>query len=635
MAFLRFGVTGLVNTAIGYSVILAALWAGYGDYVANALGYTTGLVTGFLLNRNWVFGASIAAEKKSQALRYVAAFLAAYALNLTILYLFRGVGLVDSPLAQLCAMGGYTIAFFLACRHFVFAERAPTMPLSLPASWPGYAMAGIGIAAALLSTFLPLTHDVMWQLWIARQTAGGQQLYTDIVELNPPLWFWMGSAVHYAAGFLGLKTTALLSMILTGLACASAWLSCRLLPPLDNQRRFVFMLFVFLVLTIMPLYDFGQREHIALIGAVPYALLLAQRAEGKRPAIGLVIAASLLGAMAFALKHYFIVVPVLLEGLLFAIQRGKYRPLRIETLCLGIVAVAYAAAVFTFTPSFITDIVPMVALAYHGYERPMIEQFDEPAQIFWLAAIFCYVKFGRFSTRLMSPRQAVLLLSAAGFLFAYLAQQKGWQYHAIPVTGFAAIALFDAFLMRKPLSAVNLNKNRLAAGVCALSIAIGLGIGPYYNGKYDEAKVHFDGLPKGNALLFLTHAPTDAWPMTEQYDQQWISRYFAFWQLPAIIKSDPQDKDYDQLQRLGGQIVRETINDFLCHVPQRIIVRRSPSGGGADGHVYSEMFLNDPEFSKLMSNYERVLVTTNFASYDRKPNTHFRAGTGCRAIIAQ
>ena len=38
--------------------------------------------------------------------------------------------------------------------------------------------------------------DVSWQLWIARQLNGGARLYRDIVEVNPPLWFWMALPVE-------------------------------------------------------------------------------------------------------------------------------------------------------------------------------------------------------------------------------------------------------------------------------------------------------------------------------------------------------------------------------------------------------------------------------------------------------
>ncbi len=37
--------------------------------------------------------------------------------------------------------------------------------------------------------------DVAWQLWIAHQVNHGGRLYRDMVEVNPPLWFWMALPV--------------------------------------------------------------------------------------------------------------------------------------------------------------------------------------------------------------------------------------------------------------------------------------------------------------------------------------------------------------------------------------------------------------------------------------------------------
>ena len=41
---LRFGLTGLANSAVGWAVIFGGLWAGLSGLVANAAGYAVGLV---------------------------------------------------------------------------------------------------------------------------------------------------------------------------------------------------------------------------------------------------------------------------------------------------------------------------------------------------------------------------------------------------------------------------------------------------------------------------------------------------------------------------------------------------------------------------------------------------------------
>src|SRR6476646_3329097 len=66
----------------------------------------------------------------------------------------------------------------------------------------------LGIAlsiVALLTAFRTMgtvDSDVAWQLWIAGRIHEGAHLYRDIIEVNPPLWFWMALPVDSAATFL-------------------------------------------------------------------------------------------------------------------------------------------------------------------------------------------------------------------------------------------------------------------------------------------------------------------------------------------------------------------------------------------------------------------------------------------------
>ena len=52
--------------------------------------------------------------------------------------------------------------------------------------------------------------DVAWQLWIAERIHAGANLYTDIVETNPPLWFWMAVPVERLAALLDVRIESLL-----------------------------------------------------------------------------------------------------------------------------------------------------------------------------------------------------------------------------------------------------------------------------------------------------------------------------------------------------------------------------------------------------------------------------------------
>jgi putative flippase GtrA len=115
----RFAVVGLVNTGIGLLSIYAAIfYFNAAPVVANAFGYSTGLVVSFALNRVWTFGDSrpIAAVMP----RYLLVAAVAYLLNLSVVLLGTYSFGVGPYLVQLFGIGFYTIAMFLGCRWFVF-----------------------------------------------------------------------------------------------------------------------------------------------------------------------------------------------------------------------------------------------------------------------------------------------------------------------------------------------------------------------------------------------------------------------------------------------------------------------------------------------------------------------------------
>jgi putative flippase GtrA len=124
---LRFGFVGLANTALGYSVILAFLAMGYGDYLSNFAGYAAGLTLSFFLNGWWTFDNRTRLDQ-TMLLKYAATFLLAYSVNLGIVAGARARGFVDNPLTHLTGIGAYAVIFYVGCLKFVYAPAGETTP---------------------------------------------------------------------------------------------------------------------------------------------------------------------------------------------------------------------------------------------------------------------------------------------------------------------------------------------------------------------------------------------------------------------------------------------------------------------------------------------------------------------------
>lgn len=124
---LRYGMAGALNTAIGYAVI-AALDIGLGvdSHLANLAGYLVGLSISYLLQRSFVFQSQ--APHRRSLVRYGMAAAAAFLLNQAVLSLgLRVLGGedLDRAIAQLCAIGAYSIVFFALLKLWVFRAAPP------------------------------------------------------------------------------------------------------------------------------------------------------------------------------------------------------------------------------------------------------------------------------------------------------------------------------------------------------------------------------------------------------------------------------------------------------------------------------------------------------------------------------
>ncbi|ATC31002.1 GtrA family protein [Caulobacter vibrioides] len=121
---LRYGLAGVFNTLVGFSIILILdLGLGLAPHLANAIGYAVGVCVSFVLSKVFVFKAR--KPTRSAPLRYVIAVAAAFALNqgvLTLAKLVLPTGALWSVAAQGSAAVSYTAALFLLSHFWVFAQ---------------------------------------------------------------------------------------------------------------------------------------------------------------------------------------------------------------------------------------------------------------------------------------------------------------------------------------------------------------------------------------------------------------------------------------------------------------------------------------------------------------------------------
>lgn len=456
-------------------------------------------------------------------------------------------------------------------------------------------MALVGLAAWLAVFWRgPLINDVGWQLWVGRQINGGAQLYVDILEVNPPLWFWLNAAVERAGDATGLGGLSMLLLALAACSAITIWLCSRLVE--GSRARALLYASLVATLFLSSPFALGQREQFVWIVVLPYLALIARRAEGRPVGAGLALAVGLWAASGFALKHYFALVPLALEAWLW--WRTREVRLRPELVALGLAAAGYALAVLLLTPDYLGKMVPLLRLAYGGYDEPLLVQLRQPALF---AALFAIAAVAM--RRLPVPVLAQAAAAAAGaFALIYLLQAKAFHYHAVPALGSGLLALLVGFASGS-LSRSGSASAAAAALALVAAVATPLLAGP---ARFDDpARTVTASLPPGTPVVMISASGVAAWPTVYERELGWPSRHMTLWMLPRVWLAERDRAATPELARLAAQVRREVAGEIACAAPALVLVDSRYDTLVQEGDLLAFM-IRDPVFTKVMQEYRRA-----------------------------
>jgi putative flippase GtrA len=116
---LRFLLVGVGNTVLGLLVIYALKWVvGWNDVPANAMGYAIGITFSFIINKRWTFRHEGAVVQSFARFLLICAI--GYLANLAVLVLVVHSLGWNGYVAQLIAMGAYTLFSYCGSRYYAF-----------------------------------------------------------------------------------------------------------------------------------------------------------------------------------------------------------------------------------------------------------------------------------------------------------------------------------------------------------------------------------------------------------------------------------------------------------------------------------------------------------------------------------
>lgn len=117
---LRYGLVGVINTGLGFLVIAILALIGIHPFVANAAGFSVGLLASFVLNSRLTFRTNVGRE---DILPFLLSFGVCYSLNIGTLVLSQSLANVHVLIPQILAVMVYNVSFFVFMKIWVFSTK--------------------------------------------------------------------------------------------------------------------------------------------------------------------------------------------------------------------------------------------------------------------------------------------------------------------------------------------------------------------------------------------------------------------------------------------------------------------------------------------------------------------------------
>lgn len=463
------------------------------------------------------------------------------------------------------------------------------------------ALAALALAAAALQSLGPFNHDVAWILTGAERVLDGAVLGRDIIDPNPPLPWWLATIPVGLARAAGLAPAAA-AIAFTIIACLASILLTRAAlirsgSPLAGSEGF--QLFAAAVLLFAPGYDFGQREHFLLIGALPYLACVDAAVRGRWLSRGLALGIGAFAGLAFCQKPYFLLVPIAAE--LWAAARKRRIEIRPEALVLLAIGLLYAAAVLLWAPFYLSAALPETLASYWVFDSPPTTVAARLGFAFLPLAAAALLLRGGSGT---GEAAEFLFVGALAGAAAAALQLKGWPYHLLPGVGLAAIGCAALFV-------ANGARHSMAAAAALLLIAYStfgatLSYARAAFGEADTAAQLGARFARADGPVFAFNpGPRDIHPAILAAGAEWPSPYCCLYTLPAWVRAGEAPERAPAARAAALRQLAIVLARLEARPPALIAVADGPFklGFGARRFDYLAFLARFPGFRRLMADY--------------------------------
>ena len=408
-------------------------------------------------------------------------------------------------------------------------------------------------------------------------------------------------------------------------------------------RRGIVLLLVF-VLFSLPGQDFGEREHLLLMLALPYLLLVAARAAGREIATSQAVLVGLLAAAGLSLKPHFVLLWLAIEGYLRLTRRVAPRALTPETAAIAGFLGLYGIGTLVWAPEYLG----LVRLLAGPYTRFLYDPFWHLLLTGRGALLTLFALLTFFALRRDARHRELLDVFALGALVSLVAgaaQQKELRYHFYPSFALAIVLLGMVVHDTRgaPREWVRSVYRIVTVSILATAVVVvsaqnvtsvmGLNRGAEQV-QLERVLPVVRALAAGQSVYVMSYHIGSAYPLINYSGARSASRFPQLWIFPAaymdqLAGSAPlryhAPDEMSPSERYLNQAVFEDLRDQRPKVLVVLQHARDLPVNGFRRLDYVAYFRRDPRIAGLLDRYQLRADLGDFLVYERIPEAQARA----------
>ena len=483
--------------------------------------------------------------------------------------------------------------------------------------------------------FFPINIDVAIHVEIANRMWLGQQLYDDIVVVNPPLQYLLRMCAVALWKLCGIsaKDASFIQDILyvSVFYLVTIRLWCRVFQPSRFMETALVLLVLASLFFISPfmfgdMQVFGQKEHLIFVGVVPY--LLSQYLKMQQIPISRMerLLAFLGMAIACMIKPFYAILVIALQLVVVFSEESRkdgwqenIKKMFYSLVPFMVVGTAYLLFVALVYPDYF-NIHLLYGNAYYQFQKaPLIFVYYKFIISVLPLVMMLYIinhSLGGTQYRYLLGMFSITVLITLIFIFL---QGKMWVYHFYPSWMLFVLTAFIAFFSRIELIKQQYNtlKTVLVSVLCGL--IIGGALYASYGSRellssYDEEKRLVQQLEENNVSdVYLIAQDLVVSRLLLEHKILWHNRFIHMWPFPGlqVVVDGVQSLDVnkDAIAALSSELTKLQ--------PQYIIIQKEATD--VDEPYYLRILQKDAELASILKHYHvnKVLSVDNYLVIER------------------